>query len=139
MNPDVLEPITETDISKIGERLSGIERKPVAALVINIGDERRVPIEDFATEGDFVVEKIRLGKSDDEVFAPGPVLDPHPEFLAAAGEIRPASNIEVALSDFGETDQVIDRGKAGAEIKRAGAFLLDEHIQVFASGNERIA
>src|SRR5688572_4691597 len=129
MDPDALEPVTEPDISEIGDRFARIQRKAVTTLVIDIRDKRRIPVKELAAEGDLVVEKIGLGEREDEIFAPGAVLDAHPEFLAATGEIRPPGNIEVALGDLRKTDQIIDRRKAGAEVERTGPFLFDEHIE----------
>ena len=66
------------------------------------------------------------------------VLDAGAEFLAAPGEGRPIQQVEVALAQLDEADQVFDRAVAGAEIERAGAFLLHLHEKILPAWNARV-
>src|SRR5688572_20730051 len=50
MDPDALEPISEPDISEIGDRFARIERKAVTALVIHIRDEGGIAVKNLAAE-----------------------------------------------------------------------------------------
>ena len=60
------------------------------------------------------------------------------EFLAAAGKVRPAGDVEVALRDFREAEQTVDGTETGAEIEGSGALFLDDHIKILAPRDERI-
>ena len=60
------------------------------------------------------------------------------ETLATAGEARPVEKVEVRLLQFGKSDQAVDRAEAGAEVERAGAFFLHDHIEILAAGHHGI-
>ena len=65
-------------------------------------------------------------------------MSAHPEALAATGHVGPVEEVEVGLLEFGEADQAVDRAESGAEVEGTRLLLLDNDIEVLASGDEGV-
>ena len=88
-------------------------------------------------EFEFAVKEPRFDESELVVLATGADLRSDLEFLAAALEERRFGDVEVALAEFDEADEVFHRVEAGADDEVAGAlgFFGDFDDEVFAVGN----
>ena len=60
------------------------------------------------------------------------ILNAKAEFLPTTGEVRPVQQIKIALVQFREADNAVDRAEARAEVQRTGPLLLHLHGQVLA-------
>ena len=107
----------------------------VVPLIVDVAEEVRFAEKELAAEREAPIEEIRLRQREDDVLSLRAVLDADAEFLAAAGEVRPVHQIEIALRQLDEADEVIDRAEAGAEVERAGPFLLHLNGQILAAGH----
>ena len=72
-----------------------------------------------------MIQKEGLGQTNREIFSLAANLRAGAEFFTATGQTGPIRNVEIALSQFHESDQLIDRAITGAEIERAGSLLFD--------------
>jgi len=133
-----LEGIIHAPREVFAEAFAGGEVKSVAAFVVDGRDEAGLAVEEFGTDGDLAIKEVRFGEGEDEIFSLGAVLDAHAEFLATAGEVGPAGDVEISLGDFGEAEEAIDGAESGTEVKGSGAFFFDEDIEIFAAGDEGI-
>ena len=73
--------------------------------------------EKLTTQRQPSIEKIRLGHVKKKILALGAVLDSQPEFLTAAGKGGPIEQIEIALRQFREPNQLINGAETGTETK----------------------
>ena len=118
--------------------LAGLQGKARVLLRVNIGEEVRIAVVGLDACGEFVAEEPRLGERDDEVASKQTVLGAGTETLATAGEVRPVENVEVGLLEFRKSDEAVDGAEARAEVERACALLLDDHIEILAAGDDGI-
>ena len=104
-------------------------------LVVVVGKVSGVVVEEIVAEGEALLEEPRFLELDFGVLALETVLEPDAEFLAATGEVGEVEDVEVALGDFDEAEEGIDRAEARAEGDGAGALFLDGDDHVLTVGN----
>ena len=97
------------------DRLARLQNESVIALVIKRAQVIRLAVKYLATDRERAIEKPRLRHDQNEILALRAVLYAQSELLTGAGEGRPIHQIEVALCELRETDQLINRAETAAE------------------------
>ena len=97
-----------------------------------------IKIINLLTEGQTLIEEIRLSERNQRLGLQGSNLETSTEFFSCSGKCTPIGDIEIALIQFGETDQTLVRVKSETEIQRTRALFLHDDIEVFSARYERI-
>src|SRR5206468_1676416 len=137
-NINVLQTIAQRRVNKRVDRFAQLDRKPVIALVVLRALVVCLVIKKLTAQCQSSIEEIRFSQHENEVLSLRAILDAQPELLARACKARPVEQIEIALREFREADQLVDRAESTTKGERTSPFLLHQNGEIFTARYLRI-
>ena len=132
VDADLLQGVGGLPVGVLAKALAQADGGTRVRLVVAVGEEEQIAVEDVHREGQFAAAEPRLRPGHVEVTTQETDTSVRIEALATATEVTPVTDVEIRLRDADEAAEAVDRAEARAEVHGAGGLLGHGDVDVLA-------